>query len=1250
MAQSNLYHNRVGLSNENLDLLLSLFGGLKEINGDLHDRAMRYVLDGADDAVLVELAGTRKVSRALGLRCSEAHGLHSGDDVAWSTFLETIEPIDCRFYLRLGKVFEASAKRLPANRFFCENWLEDARWLEILLQEATRTTANCWSPNERQTVISGPLIEAMLKADGRTVDAFVTAPFRATDKKWETAKARDMLLAVADLGQTFAAQRDLLSGYLRQGTASARLIAIENLIRATAPPEVFLEELILCATDSSKLLREAAGALLRKAPQAAQPLLEKAALDSSRTVRQHAVHLLGRICGSAARQFLESLQAREKSEAVKEVIASALQELGVESAAPAVAAMELSTSAPIPLHPPMTAGLRECLQRFFDECNHLAATHNAEIAAGATSGPRVHRHPRTTFNTLDAHEFANVCRLLEQGGAVRGILSGAFSDLHLLWGDPKGAYRAFLEHPDCQLIHVVRLLAMLKYIHGPYEGSTGFQWPAGLHIELYRRTHAPKITLCQVAEAIRSLQLPDDILVNDILESYYPAFDWEPEAVWPFFLSKVARLEKAFEPAAGDFMAKYGKQREFDRAMHILAKFPQVPPSLHGKLWELAIGPSKHDRRLAQQVIVKLPDLQERLAEALSARGHQTRAAAAEWLGRLDDPWAVCPLTAAAKREKQDAALDEMLTALEKLGAPLESFLDREKLAAEAEKNLAKGTPPALAWFPWERLPKVHWQDTGDEVSARVVTWLLVQNYKLKSPEAGPLLRRYCALMRPQDREELGRFVLGAWLEQDLKRKYTDAEARAEARARSPQQWASYQQALQWCQSHGQTPPSTITVTQQAIEEGLYQEYLRECAGSAVAEKGILAVAGACGDESAVPPVQKYLKEWYGYRAAQCKALVAMLASVDRPAAIQYLLSVANRFRTKGIREEAEKQVQALAERKRWSRDELADRTLSTAGFDDEGKLELSFGPRQFVARVNVDLEAVLYDGEGQVLKALPTPRKDDDEEQAKAAKKAFSAAKAALKQFAGQQITRLYEAMCTQRTWAIADWRTYLLGHPLLKFLCQRLVWSVADGDRATQTFRPLDDGTLTDYADDEVQLAAEATIRIAHSCQVSAAVAEAWTRHLADYDVSPLFTQFGRDAYSLPDDQRSQTALNDFEGHMVEAFKLRGLATKLGYTRGETQDGGWFFDYVKRFPGLGLEARLEFSGNGLPEENRTVALVALSFRKTAAQQDGALPFTGGSLLSDIPAVLVTECYNDLRAIAATGTGYDPQWQKLTG
>ncbi len=119
----------------------------------------------------------------------------------------------------------------------------------------------------------------------------------------------------------------------------------------------------------------------------------------------------------------------------------------------------------------------------------------------------------------------------------------------------------------------------------------------------------------------------------------------------------------------------------------------------------------------------------------------------------------------------------------------------------------------------------------------------------------------------------------------------------------------------------------------------------------------------------------------------QCKALVRMLSCIERGTAIQLLLMVATRFRTKGIQQEAELCVHELAERKGWTVDELADRTIPTAGFDDGPELTLDYGSRAFTARLNDEGLITLYDENDAPLKALPDARKDDDADKVKSAK-----------------------------------------------------------------------------------------------------------------------------------------------------------------------------------------------------------------------------------------------------------------------
>jgi hypothetical protein len=191
--------------------------------------------------------------------------------------------------------------------------------------------------------------------------------------------------------------------------------------------------------------------------------------------------------------------------------------------------------------------------------------------------------------------------------------------------------------------------------------------------------------------------------------------------------------------------------------------------------------------------------------------------------------------------------------------------------------------------------------------------------------------------------------------------------------------------------------------------------------------------------------------------------------------------------------------------------------------------------------------------------------------------------------------------------------------------------VWAV---DGGAQSFRPLADGALSDVMDRDVEPGPEACLTVAHQSLVPAA----WLQHLTDYEVEPLFPQFGRELYELPEDLRDDTECKSFEGHMVEAFRLRSRATALGYVRGASEDGGWFFCYRKSFQELSIEARVGFSGNSLPEENRMVALEKLTF-----EGEGGRALT----LGEVPPILLSECFRDMAALAAEGSGFDPQWQK---
>jgi hypothetical protein len=421
---------------------------------------------------------------------------------------------------------------------------------------------------------------------------------------------------------------------------------------------------------------------------------------------------------------------------------------------------------------------------------------------------------------------------------------------------------------------------------------------------------------------------------------------------------------------------------------------------------------------------------------------------------------------------------------------------------------------------------------------------------------------------------------------------------------------------------------------------------LREPIHSCSENKGLLGLTVRAPGPDAGALVRRYLKD-YGHKVNQSKALLTALARNPSPAAIQAVLAAANRLKQKTVQGLAKKLIERIAEERGWSADELADRTIPTAGFDAAGEMGLACGEgRQFRAVYRGEGKIDLLNPGGKSVKALPAPRGEEDKEAVADSKKALASARKEIKQVEAMQRQRLYEAMCVERTWAPETWATCLQRHPIAGRLCQRLVWLALDGDGRTLTsFRVLEDGTLTSSADDTVELAGAAAVKLAHQALLPPTGAEAWVKHFRDYEAEPLFAQFGKPLLGAKGDAREATAIEDRKGWMIDSFKLQGATARLGYERGEVGDGGSFSEYVKRFGGVGLSAAIEFSGSYVGAgESFPCALIGLSFERIAAQGrrvDKPLR------LFDVPPVLLSEAWGDLHAIAAAGTGFDQDWEK---
>ncbi|QWT20876.1 DUF4132 domain-containing protein [Bacillus sp. NP157] len=1196
-----------------------------------------FVAEGKDPSLLDRLAADGAVGNALGTLRGQFTGMTMGGGPEQATLeaaraLYATVDAPAETMLRWARVLEASVIQPSRQRGgqtpFMLDMPDHSHWTELLVAHACGCALNQFSERfASPSALTHDLLDAMAVAAGQPPGTLLVATFSMPVGRWGMHRYRALaVVALGGYADALVRHAERLRPLMSSSDPDQRAHMIGLLDKGDARASEALAGILAeWATAPSRALRSAAQPLAVRAGTAIIEPLLAIARGGKPDNRAFALRLLWMIGegDEARRDELRELAGADKAASVRALLdewASGAGSVDMPDAF-AVEVPVIDWSCP--------PGVDARIDRLFAEVNARIDAGNRQrmdYYQKSTAGQKVSWKPwqeplfapKQVAALKQAFRQPPVPSEPHDRGGRQGM---AQLNLQL------NAYATWDGVTPAEIYRIFAFFGSAAGANGTLDHGAQAAFNA-------MQRHSGRPGLLEIAVMGEAFGAPAEGLLRNIASWSPFATEWPAEAVWPYMARHLHAAADFLRNAPRDANGYWFRRPPLYRA---LATLPVTPALIVNTLYEVALGTAKADRLLAQDALGNLPDKEIRIIAALSDGKAEVRAVAATWLGRLRHAPAIAPLATAVAREKHDVAKGAMLDALQVLGEPVERFLNRDALASEAAKSLAKGLPKDLDAFPWDAIPAVRWADTGDAVPADVLRWMIAQAVKQKTPEPNAVLRKYCAMFEPRDRERFGQFVLDAWIAEDLRP--IDADVAMRRAANSARQTAAFlKQYPQHAQEH-----RFAGKTEQEIYTAMLPAAMREPRGSAASSKGMLAVAAACAGGNAADSAGRYLKEYYGTRASQGKSLIAMLAWIEHPSAIQLMLSIGSRFRTKSFQEEASRQARALADRNDWTLDELADRTVPTAGFDEEGNLELSYGERVFVARLLAGLQLELRSPDGKVIKSLPNPRQDDDAEQVKASKQSWAAAKKSLKSVVDLQSERLYEALCTEREWRFADWDRYFNRHAVMGQLIRRLAWTEIVDGAVARVFRPLDDGTLTDVDDEAVTLDDEARVRIAHDSLLAADVVDAWSAHFADYEVAPLFQQFGKGSYRLDAANRGATSIKDFEGHLTETFPLRGRMSKLGYVRGPTEDGGWFSTYVKRFPTLNITAHIHFTGNPLPETNRTVAFEALSFTHVPAENAPAAEMS----LGQVPAILLSECYNDLRLAAADGPGYDADWKK---
>lgn len=1229
---------------------------LARIDAALSRRAAAYITDGSEATVLAELAQHAARASALLGKPGRLRGFFSaphddrqlGAEVSESMAARDalyrrieVKPADMALLERLGRLLEAADAGLSLERTgtSAPDWLQyllnDALWSTLPVHTDARDGAGLCTVRPAWDI---GLVRALLAETGLPQALALNILFERQEVGiYDNDRIYRRLLAAGTLEPDLLAHPDEVALAARTLSLDSRMLLADRIASDAGLRQAYAALLVRLAVGDSKTVRAAAARHLDAlGSEVCQAELAVVLREGQGEERANAAELLARLLGAQAERLLEDALRSEASKPVQQAIRNALSRTRAAGDAAGIALPE----------PPPPPGLVET--RIADDALELLLANRDELlerlrlaAEKEEEANREAKRPTSWciqnykyYCQLGADELRDALRALNGEGDGRILDNRSVNDTLALGG--RLASRA-----DFGLLQALRWDLNWR----PYNNSLWF----GQYFQNWlRRQDLSQVDLRQLSAAAARCGAPPTAFARDCLSNGHarclPQAMLPPDAVWPLLAQHPELIDAALGLVSSGH--SYGDP-PVAQALAALDTFPTVPARWLPRVLELALGESRPLRVAAQRVLGKLPDIGKRVADALGSSRQELRIEAARWLARIDYRPAIPALYAALDKEVRETVSAELMTALERLGEDITPRLSSDALLKQARKGLKAKPPSGLAWLNLDQLPVCSWGNAGaigTQVDPEIIRWWVILAAKLKEPAANALLVRYLGLLDRASAVALGRFVLQNFIAHDTAGPPLE-EALAYAAAETPGQYQYYQQAAR---QYPEFYAEEGKLTEEQIFEQFKRQKLAEYRGSAIGEKGILALICAMPGHELVDTIRLYMRDHYT-RRAQIEALLEAASVSDDPAVIQLVLSISRRYRTASVQEKARLLVQRIAERNRWTPDQLADRTIPTGGLDETGRMDFEYGGRRFSVVLDAKLKPVLLNAEGKAIAALPAARQNDDPESIREGKQLFTACKKEVRQVVDMQGARLYEAMCAGRLWPAGEWDEYVQRHPIVGRLAQRLVWMrvAADGSLLS-LLRPSEDGSLIDTDDEEVTLAPEDRIGLAHASLLDEDQVRAWLAHLKDYKVTPLFAQLARRKPALADPHAD--LVDDRLGWISDTFTLRGAFSKQGYARGSAEDGGVFFEYTKDFSSAGLQVRIEFSGSSLPEENMPAALKTLSFVRLGAP--GGYGYwsgggSGGLPLSKVPPVLLAEAYGDYHAVAAATQGFDPDWQR---
>ncbi len=409
----------------------------------------------------------------------------------------------------------------------------------------------------------------------------------------------------------------------------------------------------------------------------------------------------------------------------------------------------------------------------------------------------------------------------------------------------------------------------------------------------------------------------------------------------------------------------------------------------------------------------------------------------------------------------------------------------------------------------------------------------------------------------------------------------------------------------------------------------LFEQWLRSQAQAK--DNWAYTALGLLGDDNCARQLSPLIRAWPSEGASARAVLgIDILEAIGTDVALMHLDLIATKAKTPALKDKARNKIQAIADARELTPEQLADRLVPRLGLDAAGTLSLDFGPRQFTLHFDEALQPFVKDASGKRLKDLPKPASTDDAARAAEATKRYKDVKKDAKVIGTQQVARMEHAMVQQRRWTGDEFLSLFLGHPVMRYLAVRLAWGVYDGEILQTCFRIAEDWTLADGEDRTFDLKRDAVVGIPHLAEMTPELVLSLRQIFTDYVVVQPFKQLWREAFALTAEEQESELLTRYAQRTLVTASVLNLVNK-GWRATGGDSGGWISHLARAIGDFDVSFRMApgtVVGSPLHEPKQKIP--SLDIRRTRNASGN-----GSARFGNLHPVHASEILRDMELLA---------------